>query len=393
MNIRVIKSEATASTNSTSRLKGTYKVNVAPKEIIEAKAAATASSTFKVGCRVRHVEEGILGEIKFIGSDRVAIVWADHSRERMSLAEAQDTLEYVDDTQSLVSPLSPQISDRMEEIPEDEKEKTKINDIVNEAISALDDESGQEPNGEEQTTDIDIEKIKMQRKINNMEQQLTAKQTNNMKESIAREVIELAIKKGMVEEDNFDLEIMSVTMLNDEDFAAYKQSVIDYKDDGHRIESDGPIDPAELDGLSPEERAAKQELKKLRKTSSFSGGGGGGSFSSGVDTDGESRNIKGAKQEKFTFYNQTLPPTFEEQFTGILSDAVDTMDSQPMRRTAAPRPAQQKSALPGFENLQGITKPLMPGACSKTAAYQSPTNTSLKDLFENMNWTTVSKIH
>jgi hypothetical protein len=160
---------------------------------------------FKVGSKIKHKEEGLIGEIKFIGAEKLSIVWNDNTRERMDFDEAKKSLEYVDDIQTLVAPITPQIS-KDEEVKE-AKLTPEVNEVLEAGLKALDNDEISDDIIEDgyqekfENISVDVEKVKLQRKVNELEDKLTTKKTGNIKDKIAKELVDLAISKGMIESD------------------------------------------------------------------------------------------------------------------------------------------------------------------------------------------------
>lgn len=331
------------------------------------------------GKKVKHREENIIGEIKFIGNQKIAVVWEDNTRERMTINDARDSLEYVDDIQSLVAPTSSQMS-----------YNPTVNQMLDKAIAALDDDDNGiiEVGSIEGTISsevIDIEKIKLQRKVDELNDKLINKNTDSMKDKIANEIVALAISKGIIDNDDSDIEVQKVLSFNDDEFEKYKNSILEYEDDGSTVTSTSAPVPVHL-------TEAEMMLQKIKGN-----GGNGiiGDFSNefkvhtsevnNVTSGLSKRSLSELKDEKFTFekVDQTIP-TFEDQFETILSSSlqnISTNNSMPV--------ITENKELPGFENIQGLKKPIR--VTEKSSAY--PSNTSLSELFSNMNWTTISKVH
>lgn len=327
---------------------------------------------FAVGDKIKHKEEGILGEIKFVGQEKIAIVWEDNSRERIAIDEAINTLEYVDDIQSLISPLTPQITKN--------KEENDPSLIIEEALETLKQDDSDDMDDDNES--IDIEKLKLQRKVSQLENKLTSNKTNSMKEKIAKDLIDVAIIKGMIESDDTDLEIQKILLMNDSEFEEYKTSVLEF-DDSNIVTS--RIDEPEKENLSEAE-------KMLNRIKGNGGKGIIGDFSKDTPTSsnvsinsGERRALSDIKDNKFSFNNQYTIPEFGEQFGSILNEklAGKTSNQNDVNKE------YEKQTLPGFENLKGLTKPLQINTKHSEAAF--PTNTSIKELFSDLNWTILSK--
>jgi hypothetical protein len=342
------------------------------------------------GSKVRHKEEGIVGEIKFIGSEKVAVVWEDNTRERISFDEARKNLEYIDDIQSIVAPTTSQMS-----------YNPTVNKMLDKAIASLDEDELDEEIIEigsveailTSEKDFDIEKIKMQRTINDLNDQLVEKKTDSMKEKIARELVDVAIMKGIIDRDDLDLEITKVMSFSDSEFENYKTSVLDYETDGSIVTSSfAPIQPemteAEKMLARIKNNGGKGIIGDFSKELNVSASSTPQIISNNVSSTAERRTLAEIKDDKFTFakVNEKIP-TFEEQFESILSAKVNdnqrAIEASYIERNYIEEPKE----LPGFENLQGLKKPLR--VTEKATSF--PTNTNLKDLFSEMGWTTLSK--
>ena len=337
------------------------------------------------GSKVRHKEEGIIGEIKFIGSEKVAIVWEDNTRERIGFDEARKNLEYIDDIQSIVAPTTSQMS-----------YNPTVNRMLDQAIASLDEDESDDEIIEVGSVEgilisekeFDIEKIKMQRTINDLNDKLIGKKTDSMKEKVAKELVDVAIMKGIIDKDDLDLEIAKIMSFDDVEFENYKTSILDYETDGSEvISSYAPI--------QPEMTEAERMLARIK------GNGGKGiigdfskelnvhasavpqTISNNVSSSAERRTLAEIKDDKFTFakVNEKIP-TFEEQFENILSAKINEN-----QRNIEASYIEEPIELPGFENLQGLKKPLR--VTERAALF--PTNTNLRDLFQEMGWTTLSK--
>lgn len=337
------------------------------------------------GSKVKHKEEGIVGEIKFIGSEKVAIVWEDNTRERISFDEARKNLEYIDDIQSIVAPTTSQMS-----------YNPTVNQMLDKAIASfdedeLDDEIIEVGSVEGILTsekDFDIEKIKMQRTINDLNDKLVEKKTDSMKEKIAHELVDVAIMKGIIDCDDLDLEITKILSFNDNEFENYKISVLDYETDGSEVTSSfAPIRPEMTEAEKMLARikgnGGKGIIGDFSKELNVRASGTPQTISNNASSSVERRTLAEIKDEKFTFakVNEKIP-TFEEEFGNILSSKINEN-----QRVVEANYIEEPKELPGFENLQGLKKPLR--VTEKSSSF--PTNTSLKDLFKEMNWTTLSK--
>jgi hypothetical protein len=392
LKVKVVQPKVNKNTNS-YKIK-TDVVAIETKQQIK----QVADFTFKVGTKVKHKEENIVGEVKFVGIDRVAVVWSDNSRERFSLAEAKENLEYVDDAQSQVAPLAPQISDKEEE--KENKLTPEVNDVMDMALAALDEEFDEDG---EPIQKVDLEKVKLQRENAMLKNAKLSNVTNQMKEKIAKDVVDLAIRKGMIEADDSDQEVMSVMLLNDEEFESYKQSIIDYEDDGSQVTSgyDDP-DMSDYEGMTKDEMEGMKLLKKIQNN-----GGKGiiGDFNKGVameikqgdkdltpkrslaDLGGGVPRLSWNKEDQEATKQaiagqQQKSPTFQ-----VADELIANLQAKgKQKEVVAEYSFENKEPqfdLSGFENLAGLKKPLR---VSEKPAYCAPTNTKIQDLFADFDW-------
>jgi hypothetical protein len=371
------------STSPTYNVGNSMKIKINKNNVVENDINLDKNLKFKVGMKIKHKEEGIVGEIKFIGQEKIAIVWEDNTRERMGLDEAQDSLDYVDVTQTLVAPLETEMNDK-----EEEDEEVNASVAVNKAIDVLSDVELSNEN-EEKTEDIDIEKVKMKRQIDKLNNELTGKKSNVMKEKIAKELVDMAVLKSIIDEDDRELEITKILSFDDNAFEEYKNSILDYQTGEGEVTSSVDTVPAETSMTEAE--------KALLKIKNNGGKGIIGDFSKELDTpvrtnqearpvantaslSSEKRTLASIRDDKYTFATKDcLPPSFEESFTEILSEHVNSIP-QPRQKIAE----SVEKELPGFENIQGLKKPIR---IANSNATSYPSNTNISDLIGSLDWT------
>ncbi|MFW6015674.1 MAG: hypothetical protein ACOCRK_04495 [bacterium] len=371
MNIKIINDVKQTTINK--KKDNSFKVSLNNKNIIDNRNIKDKikkhkkNIDFKVGQKVKHKEEGIIGEVKFVGS-KIAIAWDDNTRERLTLEDAIESLDYVSDIQNEIAPLAPQITKSKED---------------EEITSNVEDE------------EIDIEKIKMERKIEKLESQLDEKNADSVKDKVANDLIDLMIAKGMIEEDDREIEKTKIIAMNDNQFENYRQEIVAF-DDSHKVTSQAES----YEPLTEAERA----LQKIKgnggrgiigdfsnQTSSTSNMTAPRQVSAGTGNGNEGRNLNSVKDKKFTYNsykNNDIPPSFSDQFSDILSSKLQQQRSKQPQQLEK-KTAEQKQTLPGFENLQGLTKPVQ--ITEKSASF--PSNTSMKELISELDWTTLSKLH
>lgn len=347
-------------------------------------AVCADKQTFVIGDTVEHIEEKIKGKISFIGETKLAINWEDNTKERFTFDDADKELKkieaYVDTTESEVNPLESSSSNP-------EKVVT-----VQEAVKA----------DSVKIESVDIEKEKLQHKIDKLENKITNNMTANMKEKVANELVDLAISKGMLDEDDRDLEIVKLSSLNDEEMKQYEQDVINYSDEGNIVELANESEEEEdYAGLSDKEVEAKKALKSLR----FKGSAKGIPTSSRSASSCESRNLSEVKYDSanvdprtFTNNQNELEESLASLLGSIDSSIADNTNAKTNVQSTATQKAkksisrhasiheQKHESLPGFENLQGLKRPLVMGNSE-----QFKSSNSIKDAFNDFNWTTISR--
>lgn len=311
--------------------------------------------TFRVNLRVKHKEDNLEGIITDINK-KIIVTWSNNMIERLSFDDALNELLVIDNTH-------------------------KVDEVINNIL-----DSDLVNHEEDKLEKPDIEKIKLQRKVEKLEKKLTNKTSNSLKEKIANEIIDVMIAKNMIEEDDKTIELQKITMMDDEQFNEYKSKVLSFNDDGHSV---SVIKDEVNDNLSEAEKA-------LYKIKNNGGRGIIGDFSQSIPTSvetttdsdlGSKRSLGEIADKKITFENQYIESSFDEQFTNILSSKVNKKTA---KSNGSKFNESKSNSLPGFENLQGLTKPIR---INDKSASQFPTNTSVQDLINGLEWTTVSKIH
>ena len=304
MNIKYIKDNNTINSTSAFKLKLAKVISnnaEEEKDII----------IFKVGDKVKHKLENIVGSITFICDDYTSIKWSDNSKEKFTKIEMNKYIQLNNEEEII------------ENIVEEVKEEPKI----------------------------DIEKLQLQRKVDQLEKKNKDQLINKVKTKAASEIVELAISKGIIDEDDREIELQTLAMMNDEEYEKYCQDVIEFTNE-HQVTS------------RVEERddrtEAEKMLDKIKGTGGiigdFSNAGSGmqASSFSGASANSGSRNLSDLNDSKITFNNQYVMPSFEEQFSDILSSELNRVEN---KQVTASNKLEEKSNL-GFKNLQGLTKPI-----------------------------------
>lgn len=328
MNIKVVGDVQNTLTTNISNFKLDLKNNTPnivskPKEI----------EIFKVGDRVKHYEENLTGTIKFMGDSGISVLWDDNSRERFGNCNQLKLL-----TESK---------------------------LIEKALDVI------EENIDNNIQKIDIQTAKFERKLNEIDHNKTNELNNKIKIIATNEIIDLAIRKGFIDEDDREIEYQKIICMSDEEYEIYKNEILDFEIQGEVSSTTSIEEPL---------TEAERMLKKVKN-----GGGIIGDFSKDVPTtsnyssESGKRSLSDISDNKFTFNNQYTIDSFEDQFTNILSSHIE--QSQSKQVTASHKP---KVELPGFENLQGLTKPIQ---IAKNT--ESGSSVNFGKLFSELNWTTI----
>ena len=172
-----------------------YKVNI--------KLNSYYKNQFCVGDSVISKRDNSKGKISKIKNNTIFVEYADKTIERFDQLNASNYLDYVDDIQDVIAPLTSQIS---------LKEKAKKSHA----------------------------KIKASEKLSEKEKHI-------------EDIINLGIKKGIIQNDEFELEKLKCNSMSDEDFEDYENDIMNYKSSAI-ISNNDPNNP-ELEEMSEAERA------------------------------------------------------------------------------------------------------------------------------------------
>lgn len=334
------------------------------------------ATSFSVGMKVAHIEEGISGEVKFVNDKRVTVAWEDNTRERFSLDEAREFLSYVSDAQTQVSPT------QTTPFP-----KQDLHPVVEKALTALEGDEVEEET--EKTAKIDIEKAKLQREVNTLKNEVVSRNIQKVKEKATNELIDLMQKKGILGQSNEEVEKQFSTIMSMDDiaFEAFKGAILgvgsnkeNEVDEIYALLEDNVDDDIEIED-GQEFAKAREEMKKastpkrtvdgieMGDTSFFENGGLAG--------------FKGTIGDFSSGGSSSSPSTSSRQTeTRNLASAAQ---KRTVQRTASERRENNSLDFSGFQNLQGITQPINIPAKETTAG------TKFSELFSSMDWTVLSK--
>ena len=246
------------------------------------------------------------------------------------------TRKYVDDIQTVIAPTTPQIT---------KKESKELNEF---------------------NIDNTIKDVKMKS---------------------AMKLINLAINKGVIESDDKDFELEKVLSLDDESFKSYQDEILNF-DDSHSVTSNFQEDKT----LTEAERALKR-IRGGESSSSYN------KFSNSGNGDfNETRDLSQNNNRKILddLYSGKLPSFKEEDFDKIMLERIENnlQNNETKLKTnykeeqyaeklyAENEYKYNKKDLTGFENIQGLKKPIQ---------IPSKPTSSYKDIFSELDWTIGSK--
>lgn len=174
---------------------------------------------FNIGDKVMHTEEKIAGEIKFANDKRLAVVWEDQTRERFTVADAKEYLKvtkaYVGDVQERIDPIH----------TPDPRKNEELDKKVSDALSSI------EADEEVVQASIDIEKVKLQRRVNELTSKVNENNVEQVKKMAATELVELMQKKGLLgqSEDEVDNQMNTIMAMGDVAYEAFKNAIVSTK--------------------------------------------------------------------------------------------------------------------------------------------------------------------
>lgn len=354
-----------------------YKEDKEPTETNE--TTKEASIDFKVGMKVSHVEDGLVGKISFVNDKRVAVAWEDNTKERFSLADAREFLAYVDSAQEQVAPT------QTTPFPKNEKSK-----IVEKALNALEGDIQEE--SKENTAKIDIDKAKLQRQVNELQNQVDSQNIQKIKEKAANELIDLMQKKGMLSNSDEDVQnqFNAIMEMDDNGFESFKNAILAGNnnttnkeaaaDEIYAMIEDNVDDDIEIEDGHAHAKAREEMKKATASTRTVEG------IEMGDTSyleNGGLANFKGNIGDFSTGASMTPSSSSRQNESRSLSDVASRRTVQ---RTASERREEHNGLdLSGFQNLQGIKAPINIPAKETTAG------SKFSELFNSMEWTILSK--
>ena len=258
--------------------------------------------------------DGLIGQVKKKTIETIIVAWNDNTFERIQIVNLNNNYlqkvsnaEYVSTIENQISPLQGSsintaakdntikdntIKDEDEDnfIKSDSIENDSIeNDsIENDSIKSdfikdswtnididIDNEKEKEKekiNGMDEIEEFAIEEnlnidkpenlkeLQLQQKVTELEDKLHNKQVDQLKQSAAQKLVQLAIDKSIIDENDKEIEIIKVMAFDDEAFNKYKDLVLNTTVDNDEVSS-----IPEYEGLSPKEIEAHNMLNKIRQ--------------------------------------------------------------------------------------------------------------------------------
>lgn len=323
-----------ANSNKSSS-KTTYKVSlnsdIKNKPFKVEKITNFEDVNFNINDRVIHKEEKLIGTVKFIGDEKISVVWDDGTRERFAKNCLGELEKHLEDTSSPneVNSKELNVSTRSLSSKKTELKPTdKLDDLYQQAFMDMDDEYDDI---------IDANPNKFEQQTKKIEKTLEKNTINNIKEKAVNELLTLMKNKKIItsneEEKNQKEKILK---MNDSEFEKFKKSIINNK----------PIKNIEM-------TEAEKMLERIKH---------GGAIIGGFDEPGTNT---------MSGFSSDLSET-SRSLTALASNEKTVIE-------------QPKLNLDGFRDLQGLTKPIQ-----VVAEQQSPRENMVSKIAE-LDWTTLTK--
>ena len=223
-----------------------------------------------------------------------------------------------------------------------------------------------------------IEEIKEQYQEKKEKAMATNKKVQTIKMNSAQQVISLAVDKGMIDQDDAELELMKLSSMDDAAFAEYEENVINFTTDGHEVYSEKPAEVDEdFTGLTEEQIEAKKKLNELKKSGIITSS----SLSNTYMASTEKRSLKDLDSRPFDINSR--PETLEDAFVKLMDD----FENQQVKSTTKVAGITRHA-----EPHQGLQQPLIMGSAnndnSLTNGFSNSLTSNLSRLLQNMDWTT-----
>lgn len=226
---------------------------------------------------------------------------------------------------------------------------------------------------------IDIEKIKLEMKIEDLQNKLSKNKSEELKNTLAEQLAQLAIDKGIIDIDDKDIEILKILSFSEDDFNNYKKEIMEYEINGEVISKDKPA-------IKEIKTEAELALEKFRYGGSNTSTYNDNSSNMDLSNNCEKRTLIADK--KFGIDNYKIKDTSDaicDNLENILftKTAINNENIIDNNENIIDNSENNSFDFSGFKNLQGITKPIQ-----ITASQQStPFNGGYRDFFDSLDWT------
>lgn len=389
LNIKVKNTIKEKDASTSNESKKVYKINFGMKKSSSISNTNTninkepeiKENLFKVGDMVQHVEEKIIGEIKFIGSEELSILWNDNSRERFNLNNLKNIVAYVPDLQQRIDPLIDNSSITTTESltkqdiinRKDVVSEPEIDDLyrsTKENSSELDDLYSKAFEDMEDTYD-DIEDA------NPNKNQINARQNSikNIKEKAINEIIDTMKLKNLILSDlDEENERKKIAEMNDEEFEQFKNKIIKSNMRKEIVKTEAEL---MLEKIKSGGAIIGDFSSSISSTSTGSGSGTGARNLSDVKTASKSDYDK-------DYVGNLSEDGFSLEFGSDFADSLNSTTKEAAKNELKEEP--KKLNLENFQNLQGLTRPV------QIPAEQRSYKQNITDAIASMDWTTLSKI-
>ena len=270
------------------------------------------SVRFKVNDKVKNQFDDV-GTIIDINNEKqyLLVKWEDDSKERiiisnndLELIENYITNETLIDEDSFNEDFSNEdiVDDIINDITENSSNETILNEnVTNNTSNEI--STNENQNSNDDSVDIEhpnLDNLLQQQKV----KKAVKRQNKELSIQSAKELVDLALQKGMIDEDEYDLELMKVEAFDEDSFNQYKSSVLDTKLPGEVTSKED-----DMQGMSPEEIKARNIIRSHRQvTASYND-----------YSDGESRSLS-ELNNNIPIENMTKPPSFEDSLLSIMNN-------------------------------------------------------------------------
>lgn len=257
--------------------------------------------------KFKHNKDNLIGTIKEKNNNRIIIAWKDGSIERFQSDILEKCINNYDisvyNNNTLI------------------KSSTIKNILFNKNSSITGQNNKINTNSIKQST----AKNTSVNNQNKHENPIKLIESNNILNE-AKEIVNLALSKGMIDESDFELELLKIEAFDKDTFEQYKNEVLNFSINGEV--SSSIEENTNLDGLTKEEIEAQNMLNTLRKER--------GIFKSKNTIDiknAETRSLKDTKYDNNNIFRDisfantnngtnfnAKPPTLEESLENIIND-------------------------------------------------------------------------